>query len=38
MQQAWKKKGRKIPLETLKQVGESRGQGVNEKTNIVADV
>jgi hypothetical protein len=37
MQQAWKKKGRKIRMKTLKQGEESRGQGINGNTNIKAD-
>jgi hypothetical protein len=38
MQQAWKKVGRQIILETLKQVESSRDQGVSDKTNIKADL
>jgi len=38
MQQAWKKMGRQIILESLKQVESSKDQGVSEKINIKADL
>ena len=38
MQQAWKKMGRQIISETLKQVESSRDQGVSGKTNVKADL
>jgi hypothetical protein len=38
MQQAWKKMGRQIILESLKQVESSKDKGVSEKTNIKADL
>jgi hypothetical protein len=38
MQQAWKKMGRQIILETPKQVESSMEQGVSGKTNIKVDL